>query len=38
MPCKEYEQMEIVQKRERNMWADFTYHENPQLRSRIGAQ
>jgi hypothetical protein len=38
MPCKEYEHMESMQKRERTTWAQFTYPENAYLRSRTGIQ
>ena len=31
MPCKEYEQMENMQKMERSTWAQFTYRENAHL-------
>jgi hypothetical protein len=38
MPCKEYEQMEIMQQKERSTWAQFTYRENMHLRGGAGNQ
>jgi len=38
MPCKEYEQMESMQKMERSTWAQFTYRENQHLRGGVGDQ
>jgi hypothetical protein len=38
MPCKEYEQMESMQKMQRNTWARFTYRENAHLRGGVSQE
>lgn len=38
MPCKEYEQMESMQKKERSTWEQFTYRENAHLRGGVDKQ
>jgi hypothetical protein len=38
MSCKEYEQMESMQKQERSKWADFSYREKENLPSGVDYQ